>query len=182
AEGIPAQPPGRVGEGERQRHRVHHEALFTHAARRAGARRRRRRHRDGGVLGHLEAAALSAAVTGLKGDDMTRPGRREFIGLTGAGVAGAIAAPWLGGGTPAAAQTVDAHDVDLVVLNATVHTVDPGAPRAEAFAVKGGRIVAVGSSADIRGLVGKGTQTFDADRKSTRLNSSHRTISYAVFC
>ena len=57
---------------------------------------------------------------------MTRPGRREFIGLTGAGVAGAIAAPWLGAGTPAAAQTVDAHDVDLVVLNATVHTVDPG--------------------------------------------------------
>src|SRR5207248_11159612 len=25
-------------------------------------------------------------------------------------------------------------------------------------------------------------QAFDLDRKSTRLNSSHRTISYAVFC
>src|SRR5438094_7840388 len=27
-----------------------------------------------------------------------------------------------------------------------------------------------------------GSSTFQTDRKSTRLNSSHRTISYAVFC
>src|SRR5204863_5743971 len=30
--------------------------------------------------------------------------------------------------------------------------------------------------------VGRGTATFDGDRKSTRLNSSHVEISYAVFC
>jgi predicted amidohydrolase YtcJ len=39
---------------------------------------------------------------------------------------------------------------------------DPATPRVEAFAVKGGRIVALGRSADIRGLAAKGTQTFDA--------------------
>src|SRR5207248_7673488 len=30
--------------------------------------------------------------------------------------------------------------------------------------------------------IGNATTFFPADRKSTRLNSSHRTISYAVFC
>src|SRR5256885_9855321 len=30
--------------------------------------------------------------------------------------------------------------------------------------------------------VGKGLTTFEGDRKSTRLNSSHLVISYAVFC
>jgi hypothetical protein len=35
-------------------------------------------------------------------------------------------------------------------------------PRAEAFAVKSGRFVAVGSTADMKALAGKSTQTFDA--------------------
>lgn len=92
---------------------------------------------------------------------MTRHGRREFLGLTGAGLAGAVGAQWIGS-TPVAAQTVDAHDVDLVVFNAKVYTVDARAPRAEAFAVKGGRFVAVGTTNDIKGLAAKGTQAFDA--------------------
>ena len=37
-----------------------------------------------------------------------------------------------------------------------------GCRRAEAFAVKAGRFLAVGSTADIKGLVGEGTQTLDA--------------------
>jgi hypothetical protein len=53
-------------------------------------------------------------------------------------------------------------DADLVVFNAKVYTMDPARPRAEAFAVKDGRIIAVGRSADIRGLVRKGTQSYDA--------------------
>jgi hypothetical protein len=52
----------------------------------------------------------------------------------------------------------------LVVFNAKVYTVDPGMPRAEAFAVKAGRFMAVGSTADIKNLIAKGTQTFDAQR------------------
>ncbi len=92
---------------------------------------------------------------------LKRHGRREFIGLTGAGIAGAAGAPWFGAAS-ASAQTVDAHDVDLVVVNAKVLTMDERTPRAEAFAVKNGRFVAVGSTADIKGLAGGGTKTFDA--------------------
>src|SRR5438132_8976141 len=36
--------------------------------------------------------------------------------------------------------------------------------------------------ADARGLPGEGLLHRGADRKSTRLNSSHTVISYAVFC
>jgi predicted amidohydrolase YtcJ len=51
----------------------------------------------------------------------------------------------------------------LVVLNARVYTVDDSQPRAEAFAVKNGRFVAVGSTDDVRNLVGTGTQVIDAE-------------------
>ena len=95
-----------------------------------------------------------------------RQSRREFMGLTIAGVAGALAHPRLGG-APAAwfagpVPTSQQADPDLVVFNAKVYTMDPASPRAEAFATSGGRFVAVGRTADIKGLVRKGTQTFDA--------------------
>jgi len=91
-----------------------------------------------------------------------RRNRREFFGLAGAGLAGAVAGPWLGG-TSVKAAAVDA-DADLVVFNAKVYTVDARLPRAEAFAVKGGRFIAVGTTADIKGLIGKNTQQFDAQQ------------------
>ena len=86
-----------------------------------------------------------------------RPSRRGFISLAGAGIAGIINGPWLG-----SAAAAEGPDADLVVFNAKVYTVDSRAPKAEAFAVKAGRFTAVGSTADIKGLVGKGTQMFDA--------------------
>jgi predicted amidohydrolase YtcJ len=86
-----------------------------------------------------------------------RHSRRGFLGLTGAGIAGMIGSPWQGLAAPA-----DTQDADLVVFNAKVYTVDSRAPRAEAFAVKAGRFVAVGSTADMKALIGKGTQSFDA--------------------
>ena len=92
-----------------------------------------------------------------------RQSRRAFMGLTGAGVAGALGSPWLGA-TPAAQASPDTASPDLVVFNARVYTVDPGAPRAEAFAVKAGRFLAVGATADIRGLAGSGTQSVDAQQ------------------
>ncbi|MEA2548295.1 MAG: hypothetical protein QOE42_893 [Chloroflexota bacterium] len=50
---------------------------------------------------------------------------------------------------------------DLVLTGGHVHTVDPGRPRAEAVAIRGERVVAVGSAADIAGLVGPRTRVID---------------------
>ena len=51
---------------------------------------------------------------------------------------------------------------DLVVINAKVYTIDSRVPRAEALAVKAGKFVAVGRTADMQALAGKRTQTIDA--------------------
>jgi predicted amidohydrolase YtcJ len=82
--------------------------------------------------------------------------RRDFIGLTTAGLAGLAAWP------PPLAAAPDSSDADLVVFNAKVYTVDPRAPKVEAFAVKARRFAAVGTTSEIKALIGKGTQTFDA--------------------
>jgi predicted amidohydrolase YtcJ len=93
--------------------------------------------------------------------------RREFMNVTGAALAGLVGAPSLGvraRAAQAAAQVAAAggQDLDVNVVNAKVYTMDSRAPRAEAFAVRNGRFTAVGSTDDIKGLAGKGTQTFDA--------------------
>jgi len=88
--------------------------------------------------------------------------RREFMGLAGAGLAGAAAGPLLAAPRAAAAPAADAQDPDLIVFNAKVYTSDASAPRAEAFAVKGGRFAAVGSTSDIKALAGKTTRMYDA--------------------
>jgi hypothetical protein len=51
---------------------------------------------------------------------------------------------------------------DLVVFNARIATVDPRQPRAEAFAIKNGRFLAVGSNGDVRNLLRSGTPAWDA--------------------
>jgi predicted amidohydrolase YtcJ len=51
---------------------------------------------------------------------------------------------------------------DLAFVNARVHTVDDVVPRAEAVAVAGDRILAVGSNDDVRGLAGPSTEVIDA--------------------
>jgi hypothetical protein len=54
-----------------------------------------------------------------------------------------------------------AEPADLVLLNAVVHTVDPKQPRAEAVAVRGNRIVAVGTGAELRAYVGSASRVID---------------------
>ncbi|HLH40447.1 MAG TPA: amidohydrolase [Bryobacteraceae bacterium] len=81
---------------------------------------------------------------------MSRHSRREFLGIAGAGLA---AARWL---------AAEPRDPDLIVFNAKIYTVDSNAPRAEAFAVKNNRFLAVGASDEIKGLAGKSTRMFDA--------------------
>jgi predicted amidohydrolase YtcJ len=51
--------------------------------------------------------------------------------------------------------------VDLIAIDGKVWTEDPKRPEAEAFAVRDHRVVAVGSSDEIRKLAGAGTKTLD---------------------
>ena len=92
--------------------------------------------------------------------------RREFLSLTGAGIAGIAGGTLLGAPTSVQAQSSDLkpQDAELVVFNAKVYTVDSRAPKAEAFAVRAGRFVAVGSNKDVKALIGKGTQTSTPSR------------------
>jgi predicted amidohydrolase YtcJ len=75
--------------------------------------------------------------------------------MAGAGIAGLVNAA-----RPSAAQSAESPDADLIVFNAKVYTVDSRAPKAEAFAVKNSRFIAVGSNADIKSI--KSAQTYDA--------------------
>src|SRR5687768_10776574 len=53
-------------------------------------------------------------------------------------------------------------EADLAVINARVLTMDPAQPRADAFAVKHGRFLAIGSTADIRNVTSSRTRIIDA--------------------
>ena len=50
---------------------------------------------------------------------------------------------------------------DLILINGTIHTLDPSRPRAEAVAIRDGRILKVGAAAEVRGLAGKETRIID---------------------
>jgi predicted amidohydrolase YtcJ len=94
---------------------------------------------------------------------MAKISRKEFLGF-GAALAGAASAAdlTLGGSTGSAQSATSARlEPDFIVVNAKVYTVDPAQPRAEAFAVKNGRFVAVGSSTDIRNLATSRTRVID---------------------
>jgi predicted amidohydrolase YtcJ len=100
---------------------------------------------------------------------MAKYTRGEFLGF-GAALAGAFTLAKLPGGRArAAAQPppsppLTTAEPDLVVVNARVYTSDPALPRAEAFAVKNGRFVAVGSASDVRNLASPRTAVIDAQR------------------
>lgn len=86
-----------------------------------------------------------------------RLSRRDFVGLTGAGLAAAAVPLYL-----RAAIDASIRQADLIVLNASVYTVDAAQPTAEAIAIRGDRIVGVGSNADIKNLQGRITRVIDA--------------------
>ena len=85
----------------------------------------------------------------------SRTTRRDLLALAGASLA-----------TPAllAQQQENSSTAspELVVFNARIITVDSRNPHAEAFAIKNGRFLAVGSNADVRNLIRPGTATWDA--------------------
>jgi hypothetical protein len=54
---------------------------------------------------------------------------------------------------------------DLIITHANIWTVDPSHPRAQAVALLGGRIVAVGTDADVQAWRGPQTRVIDVDGK-----------------
>lgn len=67
-------------------------------------------------------------------------------------------------GTLASARALAASpgDADMIVWNARVYTVDDAMPKAQAFAVKGDKFLAVGTNDDIKALAGPKTRVMDA--------------------
>jgi len=93
---------------------------------------------------------------------MRKLSRRKFIGSSSALAAAGLGLP---GQSVLAQPQADLRGAapDYVVINARVFTSDPENPSAEAFAVKGDRFLAVGSSADVRALAGSSTEIVDAE-------------------
>jgi predicted amidohydrolase YtcJ len=60
-------------------------------------------------------------------------------------------------------QIMGSRPADLIVTNARVLTMDEDNPRAEAVAVRDGKVLAVGDRKTIGGLKGEGTEVIDAD-------------------
>jgi predicted amidohydrolase YtcJ len=77
------------------------------------------------------------------------------------------------------AQTVTtpgaAPGADLIILNATIATLNEKQPAASALAIKEGKFIAVGEETDVRKLQGPGTKTIDAGGRTIipGLNDSH---------
>jgi predicted amidohydrolase YtcJ len=100
--------------------------------------------------------------------------RGEFLGLMalflgGAALRDSSAAepqrPAEGAGEPPGPpgeRAASSRGPDLIAVNARVLTSDDALPRAQAFAVKHGRFLAVGSNDEIRALAARDTQIFDA--------------------
>jgi predicted amidohydrolase YtcJ len=77
--------------------------------------------------------------------------------LTTSGIVAAASLP-----RPLSAAIFGEEKSDLIVHNAKVYTVDARLPRAEAFVIRGGRFLAVGTNAEMSSLAGKGAQVLDA--------------------
>ncbi len=77
--------------------------------------------------------------------------------LSGAGLLGLVGCAK----TPTAAAPEPAIKATLFVKGATIYTSDKALPRAQALAIFNDRILAVGSDADLEGLVGRDTQVID---------------------
>ncbi|MDH3272661.1 MAG: amidohydrolase [Gemmatimonadota bacterium] len=86
---------------------------------------------------------------------MSEVSRKQFLGL---GAAAAAAGLTTGCGTGGGGRLT----ADLIVVNGNVLTQDDDAPNAEAFAIRDGQFIAVGSNADVRSLATLDSQVIDA--------------------
>ena len=75
-------------------------------------------------------------------------------------------------------------NADTVLLNGKIVTLDAAMPTAEALAVRDGKIVAVGTSADVRAFAGAGTRMIDLEGRTVvpgLINSHMHAIRAALF-
>ena len=86
---------------------------------------------------------------------MSEISRKNFLGL------GTVAAAGLASGCASGADESGLAP-DVVVVNGNVLTQDAAQPTAEAFAIKDGRFVAVGTNDDVQNLIASGTEVIDA--------------------
>ncbi len=91
---------------------------------------------------------------------MSDMSRGEFLELGAAALAATLGTGCVGGGARDDAR--DDAAPDLVLVNGRVLTSDEAQPAAEAFAIKSGLFVAVGSSDDVRHVAGPNTEVIDA--------------------
>jgi predicted amidohydrolase YtcJ len=101
----------------------------------------------------LLAQSCSCCTPPIQG--LYRASRRQVL----AGAALSLATPRL----VCAADPAQSTAPDTIFLGATVRTMDPANPVAEAIAVKNGRIVAVGPRGQIGAMKGTGTEVIDAN-------------------
>ena len=92
-----------------------------------------------------------------------RISRRNFLGSSTALAVAGLGLPTQAALAAAEPATLGAAAPDYVVINARVFTIDNDQPFAEAFAVKNGRFVAVGSTSDVQNLATVGTEIIDAE-------------------
>ena len=89
---------------------------------------------------------------------MVKLTRRKFIQSSSIVPLGLAMSP-----TPRLSSARDASDkADTIITGGNILTMDTALPRAEAMAISGRHILAVGSEDDIRNLAGPGTETVDA--------------------
>lgn len=95
---------------------------------------------------------------------MRRHPRRDFLKSSSVLAAAALCpVPLLASDKPEPAGDEPDRGPDLVLVNAVVHTVDSRRPQVEAFAVRHGRFIAVGTSEQMRKLATRHTRVLDAD-------------------
>ncbi|GAA4735514.1 amidohydrolase [Phytohabitans rumicis] len=97
--------------------------------------------------------------------------RRQLLRGAAAVAAGTVAA----GALPAGAAYAHGTSADLVIHNGRVLVLDERFRTAEAVAIRGGRVLAVGRARDVRRLVGRRTQVLDAGGGTVLpgINDSH---------
>ena len=105
--------------------------------------------------------------------------RRSFVSnaaaFSGLYAGAQVIGPVLGAPGAKAQSAPGAGRADIVIENAKIITLDPRNPVADAIAIAGDKIVAVGQRRDMANFVGPGTQVIDAGKRTVvpGLNDAH---------